>query len=91
MNEMNRNVENSYQVMSMGDWFVTLLILGIPIVNFVMLFVWGFGSNDKPSRSNYCKFMLLIMLIGVVLWVVLLLAGVSLFSFNILPASWRVF
>jgi len=24
MNEVNRNVEKSYQVMTMGDWFVTL-------------------------------------------------------------------
>ncbi|HPJ21906.1 MAG TPA: hypothetical protein PLP30_10105 [Clostridia bacterium] len=81
MNEVNKNVERSYQVMTMGDWFVTLLILAIPIVNFIMLFVWGFGSNDKPSRANYCKLSLLLMLIVVVVWIILLIAGVSLFSF----------
>jgi len=83
MNEVNRNVEKSYQVMTMGDWFVTLLILAIPIVNFIMLFVWGFGNNDKPSRANYCKLSLLLMLIGVVIWIVLMIAGVTLFS------AWR--
>ncbi len=81
MNEVNSNVEKSYQVMTMGDWFVTLLILAIPIVNFIMLFVWGFGSNDKPSRSNYCKLALLLMLIGIVITIILLIAGVSVFSF----------
>ena len=82
MNEVNRNVEQSYQVMTMGDWFVTLLILAIPLVNLIMLFVWGFGRNNKPSRANYCKLSLLLMLIGVVIWIVLMIAGVSFMRFG---------
>lgn len=80
MNMQNRNLENGYQVVTMGDWFVTLLILAIPVVGFIMLFVWGFGSNEKPSRANLCKLYLLFSLIGVIAAVILLFAGVSLFS-----------
>lgn len=83
MNTQDYRQEQPYQIMTMGNWFVTLLILGIPIVGFIMLFVWGFGGNDKPSRANYCKLTLLLMLIGVVLSIVLSIAGVGIFSYLI--------
>ncbi|MCX4297687.1 MAG: hypothetical protein OSJ73_11715 [Lachnospiraceae bacterium] len=56
---------------SFGDWMVTMLLLWIPCVNIIMLFVWAFGSGTKKSKSNYCKAMLIWMVIGVVLSFVL--------------------
>jgi len=56
---------------SFGDWMVTMLLMCIPCVNIIMLFVWGFGSGTKKSKSNYCKAMLVWMLIGTVLAFVL--------------------
>ena len=35
---------NQAPVLSLGDWIITLIVLAIPLVNLVMLFVWGFGS-----------------------------------------------
>jgi len=40
---------------SIGDWMVTLLIAFIPLVGFIMLFVWGFGSGTHPSKANWAK------------------------------------
>ena len=87
MNTQDYKQEQPYQIMTMGNWFITLLVLGIPIVGFIMLFVWGFGGNEKPSRANYCKLSLLLMLIGVILAKVLSVAGVGVFSylFDLLP------
>ena len=34
-----------YSPMSVSHWIITSIILAIPIIGFVMLFVWGFGSN----------------------------------------------
>jgi len=87
MNTQVYRQEQPYQIMTMGNWFITLLLLGIPIVGFIMLFVWGFGGNEKPSRANCCKLSLLLMLIGVILAIVLSVAGVGLFSylFDLLP------
>jgi len=81
MNTQDYRQEQPFQVMTMGNWFVTLLVLGIPIVGFIMLFVWGFGSESKPSRANYCKLTLLLWVLGVVLAIVLSLAGVGVFSY----------
>ena len=52
------NFENElqqYTPMSIGDWIITSLIFAIPIIGFIMLFVWGFGSNTHPSKANWAK------------------------------------
>jgi len=43
------------EVVSVGEWMLTLLISAIPVVNLVMLFVWAFGANTKPSKANWAK------------------------------------
>ena len=62
-----------YVPMSIGDWIITSIILAIPIVGFVMLFVWGFGSNTQPSKANWAKASLI--MIGISIVIVLLFFG----------------
>lgn len=45
-----------------GEWVVTLLVLMIPLVNFVMYFVWAF-TDGNISRRNFCRAQLLIIAI----------------------------
>lgn len=47
--------ETQAQVMTVKDWVITLLIICIPLAGFVMLFVWAFGSNENPNKSNFAK------------------------------------
>lgn len=63
---------------SMGEWMWSLFLLGIPIVNLIMMLVWAFGGGTKPSKANYCKAMLLWMLIGICLVIVMAIMGVFL-------------
>lgn len=56
---------------SFADWMLTTLVMFIPCVNIIMLFVWAFSAGTKKSKSNYCKAMLVWMLISVVLSFVL--------------------
>lgn len=56
------------QEVSTADWFLTILITAIPIVGFVMLFVWAFGSNTRPSKANWAKATLLWLLVGIVIY-----------------------
>lgn len=58
-------------VMSVKDWFTTELILAIPIVNIVMLFVWGFGGNVNENKKNYCRASLIIGVIALVLYIII--------------------
>jgi heme/copper-type cytochrome/quinol oxidase subunit 2 len=51
------------QEMSVKDWFFTILIVSLPVVGFIMLFVWAFGNDLKTSRSNFAKASLLWMLV----------------------------
>ncbi len=62
------NETTQYKPMSIGDWIITFLITIIPIVNIVMLFVWGFGSNTQPSKANWAKATLLWIVIIIVLY-----------------------
>lgn len=55
---MNDVEFNSGEV-SVGNWFVTLLVSMIPVVGWVLLFVWAFGNNTEKSKSNWAKAMLI--------------------------------
>lgn len=55
---------------SVGNWFVTLLLMAIPLVNLIMLFVWAFGGGANPSKANWAKASLIWMLIGIALTVI---------------------
>jgi len=41
-----------------GEWFVTLLILGLPLIGLIMHLVWAFGDGHK-GRRNFCRAALL--------------------------------
>ena len=56
-----------YTPISVGEWVITIIIIAIPIVGFIMLFVWGFGSNTQPSKANWAKASLIMIGISIVL------------------------
>ena len=55
------------QTMTVGDWLITTLISAIPVVGFIMLFVWAFGSSTPPSKANWAKATLIIFVIFIAL------------------------
>ena len=61
------NESPQYNTISVGEWIITTIILAIPIVGFIMLFVWGFGSNTQPSKANWAKATLIMIGISIVL------------------------
>ncbi len=54
--------------MSVKDWLITLIITAIPIVGFIMLFVWGFGSGAPVVKANWAKAVLIFYAILIVLY-----------------------
>lgn len=57
----NNAISKTVSEMSVGEWLISMLIMIIPIVNIVMLFIWGFGSPDP--RRNYARASLIWMAI----------------------------
>ena len=58
--------------LGVGGWILTLFILSIPMVNLIMLFVWGFGQ-DSP-RKNFARGYLVWTLISTVIAVIISIA-----------------
>lgn len=64
---------------SIGEWIWVLLLPLIPCVGWlvwlVMMFVWGFGENVKPSKKSFARASLIVALVSVVLIIVLAVIG----------------
>ncbi len=67
---MLENQTTNQKPMSVKDWLITLLIMGIPLVGFIMLFVYAFGSNENINKQNWAKAQLIFIAIIIGLIVV---------------------
>lgn len=74
------NTSNS-QVVRTREWIITILITAIPLVGFIMLFVWGFGGNTNQNKANWAKATLLWIAIGISFYILFaLFFGVAMLS-----------
>lgn len=73
---------NAERPISVGEWVLSLLITALPIINIIMLFVWGFGSNTPVSKANWAKAMLIWTAIGIALVIVSFLIVGSFFGWE---------
>lgn len=75
-------MEEDMKNLKISDWLIMFLLMSIPIVNFIMLLVWAFGSEANPVRKVFAKASLIWFLILVGLWIILaFLFGVGMFSY----------
>ncbi len=70
------NQNKELQPVTIGDWFLTLLIVSLPLIGFIMLFVWAFSSGTHPSKANFAKATLIWMVVVFVLMGLLMMFGV---------------
>ncbi|MCX6924363.1 MAG: hypothetical protein NT154_14285 [Verrucomicrobia bacterium] len=63
--------------LTVGEWWVTLLVLCIPFLNIILCLVWALRSSGNIHRRNFCRATLCLIPVAVVLAVVrgLLKAG----------------
>ena len=55
--------------LSVGNYLIMMIVSVIPIVNLVMLFVWGFGHSNL-NRKNYARAQLIVLAIGMVITII---------------------
>ena len=69
------------QAMSVGEWMLTILIAALPLVGFIMLFVWAFGGNAPECKANWAKASLIWLAIVIVLYLIIFMVfGAALLS-----------
>ena len=56
--------------MSTGAWFLTMVILAIPILNLIMYVIWALGIGNR-NRVTFCRATILLSLIGAVVYFLL--------------------
>ena len=61
---------SGYLPMSIGDWVITFIITYIPLVGFIMLFVWAFGDGTHPSKKTWAQATLIIMVVSIILAII---------------------
>ena len=62
--------------MSIWFWILAWFVMGIPILNVIMTFVWAF-SGENESRKNYFKSLIILFLIGLASIITLVLIGAA--------------
>lgn len=76
-NQQNQTAE----VVKTTDWLLAYLLVSIPVVNLVMLFIWAFGSDTNPNKSNWAKAGLIWMAIIIGLYTIFgLIFGLAFFA-----------
>ncbi len=58
------------RTMSTMDWFFTLLVLAIPVVNIILYIVWACGAGNR-NRVNFCRASLLWVLLAGIFYLLL--------------------
>jgi len=56
----NRNIVTT------GDWVLSILLLAVPVVQIVAPFVWAFSSSTPLSKKNFGKAILILWLVSLV-------------------------
>lgn len=63
-----RPVKKPDQPVSVKDWFLTLFVFSIPIVNLILCLYWAFGPPDvNLNRRNFCRAALIWVVVYLVL------------------------
>jgi hypothetical protein len=64
--------------LTVGEWWVTLIVLCIPLLNIILCLVWALSSSGNIHRRSFCRATLFLIPVVVVIALVRgLLKGVS--------------
>jgi hypothetical protein len=64
--------------LTVNEWFITILILALPLINIIMYFYWAFADGVNLNKRNFCRASLLWAAIGLAVGMVaLVFAGLA--------------
>ena len=72
---------NEYKPMTIGDWVITFLLTMIPIIGFILVFVWAFSGQIQHSKKTWAQATLIMMVIP--MFLILSIGGAAYFFSSI--------
>jgi ABC-type sugar transport system permease subunit len=51
-------------VMTVMEWVGVITILFIPLINIIMFSIWAFGKKSNMNLKNFCRAILVVIVIG---------------------------
>ena len=64
--------DSEYKPLTIKNWVLTLIVVGIPLINIIMLIVWAASGSVHPSKKSFAQAYLII--IGAVICIAVLAA-----------------
>lgn len=71
LNEVQQVVNVNEAPMTIGQWLVTMLVMGIPVVGLVLTIVWATGHDVNRSKKTFCQASFIFGAIAIVLYGIL--------------------
>ncbi len=59
--------EKKSDILSMGDYLLILILMAIPVVNFIVCLFWILGKNGNPNRRNFAKAWMVLAVVGTII------------------------
>ncbi|HTR42974.1 MAG TPA: hypothetical protein VMH87_15275 [Pseudomonadales bacterium] len=78
--------DTEYKPVSIGNWILTFILLGIPLVNLIMLVIWAFGSGTHPSKKTFAQAQFVLFVIAICIAIALALL-LPLLGYHLHPSS----
>ena len=60
------HIYNDHQSVSVGEWFLTLIVAAIPVIGLLSILLWAFGKGASSSKRNWAQAILIIYILGAV-------------------------
>jgi hypothetical protein len=67
MNYWETDPGQNRNIVTTGEWVISILLLAVPIVQIVVPFVWAFSSSTPLSKKNFGKAILILWLVSFIL------------------------
>ena len=66
---------HNHDIVTVGDWIVTFILLGIPVVNIILMCLWAFGDSAPLSKKNFALASLIVTAVSIAIGIVFALLG----------------
>ncbi len=73
MSEVERNIPEQYEPISMWGYLGYSILFAIPILGIIMILVFSFSKDENINVRNYARSYILVYIIGVILYLILTL------------------